>query len=628
MPIENRSQNLFDDKGLNITPASSVDSLNYQDNRNFNFSSHSSFQTTENALELDVNELGRKSRKSTKAKSSKAAKADLVIQNASAPSVATAGSTIQISYQVKNKGKNNAGFNYTNFYLSKDKSISNDDSFLGWNWIGSIEAGNSVSQSQNVTLDSNIAPGNYFLLYRADALDNVLETNNSNNVVAREINITGTGGKGYNSTSGYGLIDASAAVAKAIGQNTFADVPDLGGNNWGADLVKAPEAWAKGYTGKGTVVAVLDCGVDYNHPDLSANIWTNSKEIAGNGQDDDGNGFIDDVYGWNFDANNNNTLDVAGHGTHVAGTIAGANNNFGVTGIAYDTKIMPVKVLDDNGYGSYNAIANGIYYAVNNGADVINLSLGGDYPNSTLQKAIEYASSKGAIVVMAAGNDGGEAPLYPAQYAENWGIAVGAVDQNKNMASFSNRAGTNSLTYVTAPGVDVYSTIPGNKYAFYNGTSMATPHVAGVVALMLSANPNLTDAQVRQIIAETAGNSMQATAKSGNATSITDNNTASLSSQANITKQSNIASFDAIASLTNLNINTNSTSPSQTTSFSYNNTDTSENNFLNPNLWSQFLNYYDSAIATDSQTMEAASMLNKRRILLEQYSEWLVNPST
>jgi subtilisin family serine protease len=182
------------------------------------------------------------------------------------------------------------------------------------------------------------------------------------------------------------------------------------------------------------------------------------------------------------------------------------NNGYGVTGIAYDSKIMPVKVLDDEGSGSYGAIAKGIYYAVDNGADVINLSLGGGRSNDTLQKAIEYASSKGVIVVMAAGNSGGSQPAYPARYAKNYGLAVGAVDENKNLADFSNRAGADPLTYVTAPGVNVYSTIPGNEYASYSGTSMATPHVAGVVALMLSANPNLSDAQVRQIIAETSGN--------------------------------------------------------------------------------------------------------------------------
>jgi subtilisin len=311
----------------------------------------------------------------------------------------------------------------------------------------------------------------------------------------------------FNSTSGYGLINAAAAVARAAGKNTFADVPSLGGNNWGADLVKAPAAWAQGYTGRGVIVAVLDTGVDYTHPDLQNNIWRNSAEIPGNGIDDDGNGFIDDTQGWNFADNSNNVRDANGHGTHVAGTIAGGNNGFGVTGIAYDAQIMPVKVLNDDGVGSSNSVANGIYYAVNNGARVINLSLGGNFPNSTIENAIQYASSQGAVVVMAAGNNGFPFTSFPASYASNWGLAVGAVDRNNDMANFSNRAGRNAFPYVTAPGVGIYSTMPGNEYASYSGTSMATPHVAGVVALMLSANPNLTDAEIRQIIIETAGNS-------------------------------------------------------------------------------------------------------------------------
>ncbi|MBW4671745.1 MAG: S8 family peptidase [Cyanomargarita calcarea GSE-NOS-MK-12-04C] len=314
---------------------------------------------------------------------------------------------------------------------------------------------------------------------------------------------------GYNSDSGYGLVNAGAAVGKAIGQEPLSDVPDLGGNNWGADMVKAPASWANGYTGQGVVVAVLDTGVDYNHQDLKNNIWTNSKEIGGNGIDDDGDGYVDDVYGWNFADNDNNTIDTYGHGTHVAGTIAGENNNFGVTGIAYDAKIMPVKVLGNDGSGSYSAIAQGIRYAVDRGANVINLSLGGDYPNSTLESAIEYADSKNVTVVMAAGNNGDPAPAYPARYANKHGIAVGAVDKNKNMASYSDRAGSEPLSYVTAPGSSIYSTVPGDKYATYSGTSMASPHVAGVVGLMLSANPNLTSAQIRQMITETAGNSLQ-----------------------------------------------------------------------------------------------------------------------
>lgn len=340
-------------------------------------------------------------------------------------------------------------------------------------------------------------------------LRNKDESKNSNNPTNNAFNT-----QNYNSTNGYGLINGAAAVARAIGQNTFADVPDLGGNNWGADLVKAPEVWAHGYTGKGVVVAVVDTGVDYNHEDLKNNIWTNSKEIAGNGIDDDGNGYVDDTYGWNFADQNNNTLDDNGHGTHVSGTIAGENNNYGVTGIAYDAKIMPVKALDSSGSGSYSSISKGIRYAVDNGANVINLSLGGGSSNRTLESAINYASSKGVIVVMAAGNDGDSSPDYPARYASKSGIAVGAVDKNNNLADFSNRSGTNPIAYVTAPGVKVYSSVPNNQYATYSGTSMAAPHVAGIVALMLSANSNLTDAQVRQIVTETAENSTQTTSSS------------------------------------------------------------------------------------------------------------------
>ncbi len=359
----------------------------------------------------------------------------------------------------------------------------------------------------------------------ADADMQLLNKNNSKISNKNTATTSGT----YNSTTGYGLINSAAAVARVTGQNTFADVPDVGGNNWGADLVKAPEVWAQGYTGQGVVVAVIDTGVDYNHEDLRNNIWTNTNEIADNGIDDDGNGYVDDNYGWNFSGNNNNTLDRNGHGTHVSGTIAGENNNYGVTGIAYGAKIMPVKVLNDSGSGSYNSIAKGIRYAVDNGADVINLSLGGRYSNRTLESAINYASSKGVIVVMAAGNDGDSSPNYPARYAYKSGIAVGAVDRNNNIADFSNRSGTSQISYVTAPGVNVYSTVPGNQYDIYSGTSMAAPHVAGVVALMLSANPNLTDAQVRQIVTETAVNSTQSTTSSLNIFNVN-----SLASQASI----------------------------------------------------------------------------------------------
>lgn len=308
---------------------------------------------------------------------------------------------------------------------------------------------------------------------------------------------------GFNSTYGYGLVNAAAAVAQSIGQTPFAPVSDMG-HSWSNNLVNAPEVWARGYTGRGVVVAVVDTGVDYTHSDLSANIWRNTREISGNGIDDDGNGFVDDVRGWNFANGNNNTMDVNGHGTHVAGTIAAKNDGTGMTGVAYNAQIMPVKVLGNDGSGTNLSVARGIRYAADNGADVINLSLGGGY-SSDVESAIAHAVSKGAIVVMAAGNEGAPRPSNPASLAIQYGVSVGAIDRNGNLASFSNRAGTDSrMQHIVAPGVNILSTMPGGRYQSLNGTSMATPHVAGVVALMRQANPTLTDSQTRQILTGSA----------------------------------------------------------------------------------------------------------------------------
>jgi subtilisin family serine protease len=148
-------------------------------------------------------------------------------------------------------------------------------------------------------------------------------------------------------------------------------------------------------------------------------------------------------------------------------------------------------------------IAAGIKYAADNGADVINLSLGGAY-SSEIEDAVQYATAKGSVVVMAAGNESASQPSSPANLANQWGIAVGAVDRTNRMANFSNKASIPPLDYVVAPGVDIYSTTPGNTYSSFSGTSMATPHVAGVAALILSANPNLTAAEVESILTQTA----------------------------------------------------------------------------------------------------------------------------
>ncbi len=423
----------------------------------------------------------------------------------------------------------------------------------------------------------------------------------------------------YNSTTGYGLVNAAAGVAQAIGQNTFADVPDIGGNSWNVDLVKAPEVWARGYTGQDTVVAVIDTGVDYNHIDLRNNIWTNTKEIAGNSIDDDGNGYIDDIQGWNFVDNINDTIDRNGHGTHVAGTIAGENNGFGVTGVAYNAKIMPVKVLSDSGSGSVSSITKGIYYAVNQGANVINLSLGSDFPNSSLASAVEYASSKGVVVVMAAGNNGLPIISYPASYANQWGLAVGAVNQNNNIADFSNRPGISQLAYVTAPGVSIYSSVPGDQYANYSGTSMAAPHVAGVVALMLSANPNLTDSQVRQIITQTAGNNAPNPDTGFSVGSFVSQYIAEIAGN---TTRFATSSFESSAIAENYTVDFSSNAPAASESNS---------SFQNANIWSQF-RYYESNLDSNSynnvandQVSDLEKMLLDFQKQMDELRRWFVN---
>ncbi len=323
---------------------------------------------------------------------------------------------------------------------------------------------------------------------------------------------------GYHFAYGHGLVDAAAAVARAVGQrDPFASVRDLGGRNWNLDMVNAPEVWAQGYTGAGIVVAVLDTGVDYNHRDLRENIWQNIDEIPDNNIDDDGNGFVDDSRGWKFvDRDSNDVRDNHSHGTHVAGTIAAERNEFGMTGVAPDAQIMPVEVVggrDDRSLRRFDAnVAKGIRYAVDNGADIISMSIG-NYPDDPSMRktrsALRYARNAGVVAVMASGNERDSyratEPIEPAFYArQNLGIAVGAVNRNDRLAGWSTPAGTRDSTFVVAPGVNVYSTLPYQWYGHYSGTSMATPHVAGVVALMLSANPRLSPDRVEQILIRTA----------------------------------------------------------------------------------------------------------------------------
>lgn len=245
------------------------------------------------------------------------------------------------------------------------------------------------------------------------------------------------------------------------------------------------------------VVAVIDTGVDYTHEDLKDNIWVNTKEIPGNGIDDDGNGYIDDVYGVDLETGRDSGMDDNGHGTHVAGIIAASNNHIGVVGLAYNVKIMPIKAGMASGFFNQSQIAKGVLYAYNNGADVINMSFGGSASTIAVQDALETAYTR-CVLVAAAGNDGMPnegrlitAPTYPAALSyvmgvmsvDMWGVESGFT--NYDVAAYS------SVEYeVYAPGSQILSTIPGNRYATWSGTSMAAPYVSAMAALLRSAYPD------------------------------------------------------------------------------------------------------------------------------------------
>ncbi|MGA2279704.1 MAG: S8 family serine peptidase [Verrucomicrobiota bacterium] len=274
---------------------------------------------------------------------------------------------------------------------------------------------------------------------------------------------------------------------------------------YGLYLISCPAAWDTS-TGQGIIVGVVDSGVDCTHPDIINNIWNNPGEIPGNGVDDEGDGYIDDVHGWNFVDSNNDVSDLNGHGTHVAGTIAATGNNgIGVIGVAWNARIMPVRGLDSHGNGDIDTLANCVNYAASEGADVINCSWGGPGFSSTLQQTFWLAHYMGAVCVVAAGNANADASVFtPANIPE--AITVAASDSNDQLAYFSNWG---SKIDVAAPGVNILSLhaagttnfpVVGDDYALCSGTSMASPHVAGVAALILSLHPGWTVEQVRQAI--------------------------------------------------------------------------------------------------------------------------------
>jgi len=266
--------------------------------------------------------------------------------------------------------------------------------------------------------------------------------------------------------------------------------------------IKANLAWDLVRGAGSVMVAVVDSGADLAHPDLAGIFYTNPREIADNGLDDDGNGFVDDVSGWNFVYGTNRPQDDLGHGTHVTGILAAqTNNGIGIAGIAGGVKVLPVKVLDSNNQGTWDSVARGIIYATDMGARAINLSLGGLTPSATIESAVQYAQSHGVMVIAAVGNGGASDPFYPAAYS---GVVGVAATTNANVRwSLSNYG---SYVDLAAPGSAIYSTYwkaGASTYQFMNGTSMAAPAVTAVAALLWSVNPALTADAVAGILTST-----------------------------------------------------------------------------------------------------------------------------
>jgi serine protease len=270
------------------------------------------------------------------------------------------------------------------------------------------------------------------------------------------------------------------------------------GSLYGMNKIGAPAAWDVSTGSRSMVVAIIDTGIDYNHPDLAANMWRNTREVAGDRIDNDANGFVDDIYGYDFANNDGDPMDDNGHGTHVAGTIgAVGNNGVGVAGINWNVQMMALKFLSASGSGNLSNAVRALNYAVQMGAKISNNSYGGGGFFAAMDTAIANARAAGHIFVAAAGNEANNNdanPSYPAGYNYNNVVSVAATDSMDRLASFSNYGATS--VDLAAPGVNIYSTTRNNTYSSFSGTSMAAPHVAGALALAWSVNPSLTYSQL------------------------------------------------------------------------------------------------------------------------------------
>lgn len=271
---------------------------------------------------------------------------------------------------------------------------------------------------------------------------------------------------------------------------------------WHHKNIQSEKAWDTSIGSQSVVVAVIDTGISLNHPDLKNNVWINTKEIPGNNIDDDQNGYVDDVKGWDFANKDNNPEDGHSHGSHCSGLVgAEGNNKAGVVGVNWKVKIMPLQFFKSNGSAVDADGAKAIVYAADNGAKIISASWGAEEPAKVLEDAIIYAGQKGVLFVAAAGNNKSNADrkrFYPSGYNLPNIISVGASTSGNGVAEFSNY-GLHSV-HVASPGLNIFSTSLKATYETMSGTSMATPIVAGVAALALSVQPDLSMKDLRNAV--------------------------------------------------------------------------------------------------------------------------------
>lgn len=270
--------------------------------------------------------------------------------------------------------------------------------------------------------------------------------------------------------------------------------------------INAEGAWKISKGRKEVKIAVIDTGVDYTHKDLRANMWVNELEKNGvDGVDDDGNGYVDDVYGYDFANDDGDPQDGHGHGTHCAGNIGAIHDRNGVRGVMNNVKMVGIKFLSDSGRGETEHAIKSIDYAVKVGVDIMSNSWGGGDFSQALLDSIKAAEAKGILFVAAAGNsraDNDARDTYPANYEVDNVISVGAHDGSGKRSSFSNYGA--KTVHVFAPGSNIMSTVPGDRYQKMSGTSMACPLAAGALGLLVAENPNMSPLEIRERLEATA----------------------------------------------------------------------------------------------------------------------------